>query len=82
LERSFRGACIAGGSPGSFIQITENSPSYPLTSLPEGHKKRAQQDQDKQVKWNKDTNSADLAYILYQTPVLVAVHAAEMLQPF
>ncbi|EKV01580.1 hypothetical protein Lepto7375DRAFT_3751 [Leptolyngbya sp. PCC 7375] len=73
---------LPGDSPGSFIQITENSPSFPLTNLPKGHKKKAQQDQDKQVEWNKDTNSADLAYILYQTPVLVAVHAAEMLQPF
>ncbi len=73
---------LPGKSPGSFIQITENSPSFPLTNLPKEHKKRAQQDQDKEVKWNKDTNSADLAYILYQTPVLVAVHAAEMLQPF
>jgi uncharacterized membrane protein len=40
-----------------------------------------QQQEDKQVQWNtsNQTNSADLAYILYQVPVLIAVHASEML---
>lgn len=32
------------------------------------------------VAWNPNTNSADVAHILYQDPVLVAVHAAEMLR--
>ena len=27
----------------------------------------------------RDTNAAELAYILYQVPVLVAVHGSEML---
>jgi hypothetical protein len=31
------------------------------------------------VRWNRNTNAADVAYVLYQLPVLVAVHAAEML---
>jgi hypothetical protein len=31
------------------------------------------------VRWHSDTDAAELAYILYQVPVLVAVHAAEML---
>jgi hypothetical protein len=31
------------------------------------------------VTWSKDMSSAELAYILYQVPVLVAVHASEML---
>jgi hypothetical protein len=34
---------------------------------------------DAQAKWNPNTNSADLAYILYRVPVLVAVHASRML---
>ena len=29
--------------------------------------------------WNGQINSADVAYILYQAPVLVAIHAREML---
>ncbi len=31
------------------------------------------------VHWDADSNAADLGYILYQDPVLVAVHAEEML---
>jgi hypothetical protein len=31
------------------------------------------------IRWNRDMSSADLAYVLFQAPVLVAVHAAEML---
>jgi hypothetical protein len=34
---------------------------------------------DAQAKWNPNTNAADLAYILYRVPVLVAVHASRML---
>jgi hypothetical protein len=41
-----------------------------------------QRAEDLQIKWNGDghaADAADLAYILYQVPVLVAIHAAEML---
>jgi hypothetical protein len=41
-----------------------------------------QRDEDLQISWNSSghaADAADLAYILYQVPVLVAVHAAEML---
>ena len=41
--------------------------------------KQVQQDEDKKVTWHKGMSSAELAYILYQVPVLVGVHAAEML---
>lgn len=34
---------------------------------------------DAQARWFPGTNSAELAYILYQVPVLVAVHASRML---
>jgi hypothetical protein len=34
---------------------------------------------DVQAKWSPDTNAAELAYILYQVPVLVGVHASRML---
>jgi hypothetical protein len=34
---------------------------------------------DAQAQWEPGTNSAELAYILYQVPVLVAVHASRML---
>lgn len=35
--------------------------------------------EDKQVRWDPATDAAEVAYVLYQSPVLVAVHAAEML---
>ena len=38
-----------------------------------------QWEDDRRVAWNADASAADLAYILFQAPVLVAVHAAEML---
>lgn len=41
-----------------------------------------QHDEDVNVRWQDgthDTDSAELAYILYQVPTMVAVHAAEML---
>jgi hypothetical protein len=31
------------------------------------------------VKWDANKTSAELAYFLFQAPVLVAVHASEML---
>jgi hypothetical protein len=55
---------------------------YQLTTPPpssEGPDELAQHNEDKQVRWTRDTNAADVAYVLYQLPVLVAVHAAEML---
>lgn len=35
--------------------------------------------EDTQATWTPNTNAAELAYILYQVPVLVAVHASRML---
>lgn len=35
--------------------------------------------EDKQARWSPDTDAAELAYILYQVPVLVGVHASRML---
>lgn len=41
--------------------------------------RKSQFDEDKLMTWSDHTNAAELAYILYQVPVLVAVHGAEML---
>ncbi|WP_421796712.1 hypothetical protein [Haliscomenobacter sp.] len=38
-----------------------------------------QYNDDKNVTWATNVSAAELAYILYQVPVMVAVHAAEML---
>jgi hypothetical protein len=38
-----------------------------------------QYNEDSRFHWRADTHAAELAYILYQVPVLMAVHSAEML---
>ena len=38
-----------------------------------------QYDEDRQVAWTNNVTAAELAYILYQVPFMVGVHAAEML---
>ncbi len=41
---------------------------------------KAQHDEDAAYRWRADTDAAEVAYILYQLPVLMAVHASEMLE--
>jgi hypothetical protein len=49
-------------------------------AVPPGEEeKEPQRKDDVQVSWNAGVSAAELAYIMYQAPVLVAVHAAEML---
>lgn len=67
-----------------FLQITNTTPTISLTEptdkkQAEYEEEHAQYIEDKQIKWRKEVDSADLAYILYQVPVMVAVHASEML---
>ena len=40
---------------------------------------KRQYDEDSQFRWRSDTHAAEMAYILYQVPVLMAIHASEML---
>lgn len=66
--------------PGSFIEIATAPATFPLT--PPGtadQEKEPQHLDDVKVTWSHDMSSAELAYILWQAPVLVAVHASEML---
>jgi hypothetical protein len=57
--------------------ITELKVKTPPAAEPEAEK--AQHREDNQIILNNSSNAADLAYILYQVPVLVGVHASEML---
>jgi hypothetical protein len=64
------------------LRIKAGMQSFELTTAPpssEGPEELEQHLEDKQILWNPDTNAGDVAYVLYQLPVLVAVHAAEML---
>jgi hypothetical protein len=48
----------------------------PASATPE---QLTQHAEDVQVTWGEDVSAAELAYIAYQVPVLVAVHASRML---
>lgn len=67
-----------------FIQPIGGDPPPPVippnTPDGEGEKDKQRRD-DVQVPWDDNVSSAELAYIMYQAPVMVAVHAAEMLPP-
>jgi hypothetical protein len=75
----------APGVPeGGFLQITNATPGIGLTpptdtSQAEFAEELEQHGEDKQIAWSASADAADLAYVLYQVPVLVAVHASEML---
>jgi hypothetical protein len=66
--------------PGSYIEIATSPASLPLLNpTGEDSEKAVQHGDDVKVAWSRDMSSAELAYILFQAPVLVAVHAIEML---
>jgi hypothetical protein len=66
--------------PGSFIEIATSPASIPLSAPGAVDEEEIQQhSEDVQVRWSHDMSSADMAYILFQAPVLVGVHASEML---
>ena len=68
-------------SNGEFIQITNQTKTITADQdlEPNDSEKTEQQGEDGNIVWSKDMSSSELAYILYQVPVLVAVHATEML---
>lgn len=74
---------VPGNADGKHI-VVGDLPGFTLTPPPAGtteedEVRADQHEEDVQVRWNANSNAADLAYVLYQVPVLVGVHAAEML---
>jgi hypothetical protein len=70
---------MPGSGAGKFLDVGSASPALALPAPPTGTDEAAsQRREDAQVRWNA-SNSAELAYILYQVPVLIGVHAMEML---
>ncbi len=67
---------------GSFIETSQNFHLTNPAGNPELVEKVTQYGDDKKIFWDNthEPNSAELAYILFQVPVLVAVHASEMLR--
>jgi hypothetical protein len=66
-----------GTAPGEAIEMND-SPSLTAYVASRDQENRPDPD-DAQARWDPETNAADLAYILYQVPALVAVHASRML---
>jgi hypothetical protein len=66
---------------GSFLRINAQTQTIranqPLES--DDDEKLEQRAEDAFIVWSRDMSSAELAYVLYQVPVLVGVHATEML---
>jgi len=72
----------AGAAPGGLVHVAA-LPSLTLKPIPSSSTdddKKVQRAEDVAVPFNASTNAADLAYVMFQAPVLVAVHAAEMLR--
>jgi hypothetical protein len=73
---------VQPAAPGSHIVVATAPASFELkTPAGEDQEKTTQFQDDRKVAWSRDMSSAELAYILFQVPVLVAVHASEMLPP-
>jgi hypothetical protein len=63
-----------------FLQVG-SGPTLTLEEPPDTapEQEKLQHGEDVALSWRPNTNAAELAYILYQVPVLVAVHGSEML---
>ena len=65
-------------NPGDSLVV--GAKALALTDPGSGSDDKPQYDDDRNYLWRPETDAAELAYILYQIPVLMAVHAAEMLK--
>jgi hypothetical protein len=65
-------------TPGGFLRVGEKT--IDVTDPGPGSEEEQQYNEDRTFRWQPNTDAAELAYILYQVPVLVAVHASEMLK--
>jgi hypothetical protein len=71
----------SGAAPAVYIPLDASTPTPMLPPLPPADVDQADQyAEDRELTWNGQINSADVAYILFRAPVLVAVHAKEMLR--
>ena len=57
-------------------QLPVGQHSVTVTATVADTTQKPQHDEDDDYRWRADTDAAELAYILYQLPVLMAVHAA------
>jgi hypothetical protein len=71
---------VQPGATGSYIQMTASTASIPLAAVSSSDPLKDQHADDVAVTWGPSMSSADLAYVLFQAPVMIAVHGAEMLR--
>lgn len=71
---------VQPGAPGSHLSPAPASfPSLVTPTGTEVEELSVQHDEDRHIAWNANATAAELAYVLLQVPVRVAVHASEML---
>ena len=72
---------VLGGDDKGFLRLGAGTPTLSLVAPnPDTEDEKVLQHlEDKKLQWHQNTNSAELAYILYQAPVLVAMHGKVML---
>jgi len=71
---------VQPGAPGSYIEISTAPAAFNLQAPgAQDQEKIEQHGDDTHVAWSHNMTSAELAYILFQAPVLIGVHASEML---
>jgi hypothetical protein len=72
---------VTSGPAGGYLRVNADTQLLVLVE-PTGEEVQEKVEQygdDRHLTWHADMSAADLAYILFQAPVLVGVHAAEML---
>ena len=68
----------AGTAAGKCLEINQMLATVPQPSTPNEQDKN--NPEDNFAKWDGNTDAAQLAYILYQVPVMVAIHSSRMLK--
>ena len=67
-----------------FLRVGGGAPSISLTPFAEDagtpDETLQQHEEDAAISWGPGMNAAEIAYVLYQVPVLVAVHGSQMLR--
>jgi len=65
---------------GAFISIDPAMNEFTVRppQLSQDQEKVEQHNDDVAIRWDRNMNAADVAYVLFRAPVLVAVHGAEM----
>ncbi len=71
---------VLGDAVEGFLEVGGVTLDLTEPTAPELQEKKEQYEEDKALRWHANTNAAELAYILYQVPVMVAVHGSEMLR--